>query len=247
MSISRKVAGAVVGLLLVSSPTFAADLPEPFVVEPVPAAGGWYLRGDIGYKFYHAPTGVHNDPGGTGYRAFTNNDLDDAFLIGAGVGYKWNDFIRTDLTVEYETPAGYYGRAFCGACGVGYSIETADIDVWSFMLNGYIDLVTWNKITPYVGAGLGVSIVTTSDVRFDNGGGVTGTYDGDSKTNFAWALMAGAAYEINPNWTIDAGYRYFNIGDGQTKVVPVGTGTARIEYDDIQAHELRVGVRYNFF
>ncbi|MEP3276979.1 MAG: outer membrane protein [Stappiaceae bacterium] len=246
MSIFRKVAGAVAGLLLVSSQSFAADLPEPFVVEPVPAAGGWYLRGDIGYKFYQAPTGS-TFAAGTG--TFIDNELDDTFLIGAGIGYKWNDFFRTDLTVDYEAPAGYSGRANCVGCVAPgqYSTETADIDVWSFMLNGYVDLLTWNKITPYVGAGLGVSIVSTSDVQFVNPDGSRGSYDGDSQANFAWALMAGAAYEVNQNWSIDAGYRYFNIGDAKTEVVPAGNGNSRINYEDIQAHELRVGVRYNFF
>jgi opacity protein-like surface antigen len=50
--------------VLLSTAGFAADLPTP-VIEHVPVApaavGGFYLRGDIGYKVYGDPSGSFSD------------------------------------------------------------------------------------------------------------------------------------------------------------------------------------------
>ncbi len=227
---------------VLSTAGYAADLPAPVIehVPEVPAVGGWYLRGDIGYKIYSTPDLKY------GTLDFYDEEMDGTFLIGAGVGYKFNSFLRTDLTVDYEFASEASAKAYCGTCGVGYSVEKADIDVWTFMLNGYVDIGTWNRITPYVGAGVGASYVTTSGINYDNGGGVTGSYEGASKWNFAWALMAGASYDFTPNLALDAGYRYLNIGDGQSAKFATGGQNTRITYDDLAAHEFRLGARYTF-
>ena len=112
------------------------------------------------------------------------------------------------------------------------------------MVNAYADLGTWQGFTPYVGAGIGTSYVKASGIRFDNGSGNTGSYGNHGRWNLAWALMAGAAYEISPNMMIDAGYQFRSLGKAKSGRI-YGT-QSRIEYDDIYAHELRLGLRYNF-
>lgn len=227
----------------------AADIidyiPEP---DPIPY-GGWYLRGDIGVKVYQAPAARFD---GNNIGAYRNEELDSTFVIGGGVGYRWNDWVRTDLTVDYEFAAGFSGEALCpgtcGALGTGlYSFETADIDIWTVMLNGYVDIGTWHGVTPYVGAGIGGAYVSTTNLRYRNPNGSTGKYAGDGKWNLAWALMAGASYELSPNMTLDGGYQFRSLGSAQSKVVTnVPPNTKRVKYEDIYAHELRLGLRYNF-
>ncbi|WP_298961024.1 outer membrane protein [uncultured Roseibium sp.] len=230
--------------VVLSSAGYAADLPTPVIehipAAPAPAVGGFYLRGDIGYKIYNAPDIKY------GTLDFFDEDMDGTFMLGGGVGYKFNNHFRTDLTLDYEFPAEVKSKAPCFGCSPDYSIEKADIDVWTVMLNGYVDIGTWNKITPYVGAGIGASYVTTSDIRFQNPNGASGTYEGDSKWNFAWALMAGASYDITPNLALDGGYRYLNIGDAHSAKFSTGGQNARIEYEDLSAHEFRLGARYTF-
>ena len=230
--------------VVLSTAGYAADLPAPVIehIPEVPAVGGWYLRGDIGYKIYQAPDIKY------GTLDFFDEDMDGTFMIGAGVGYKFSDHLRADFTIDYEFPAEASAKAGCtGTCGTPfYSVEKADIDVWTFMLNGYVDIGTWHRITPYVGAGIGASYVSTSDITFRNPDGSTGTYESDSKWNFAWALMAGAAYEITPNLALDGGYRYLNIGDAHSKSFTTAGQTSRIEYEDLAAHEFRLGARYTF-
>lgn len=235
--------------MAISTSVFAADMPAPIIehIPEVPAVGGWYLRGDIGYKMYEDSKGSFSDPV-IGNLRFQRNKLDDAWMFGAGVGYKFNDYFRADVTVDYETPADYTGYAVCNPCTGGFSKESTKIDVWTVMLNGYVDVGTWNGLTPYVGAGVGGAWVNTSGTTSINPGGATTRYDGShSQWNLAWALMAGASYAVTPNWSIDAGYRYKNLGDAKSvKLYNVGTGQSRVTYKDLTAHEIRLGVRYNF-
>ncbi len=241
------LAGIVVAI---STASYAADLPTPVIehIPQVPVAGGFYLRGDIGYKLYGDPDGSFSDPV-IGELRFQRESMDNAWMIGVGAGYKFNKYFRTDLTVDYETPANVKGYAVCGTCAGGFSEESTDIDVWTVMLNGYVDLGTWNRITPYVGAGIGAAYVRTdSTYSINPGGSGRQNYDGaHSQWNFAWALMAGASYAITDNWAIDAGYRYKDLGDAKTvKLFNVGTGESRVEWEDLTAQEFRLGVRYTF-
>lgn len=228
--------------IVVSSVSFAADLPAP-VIEHVPevpvATGGWYLRGDIGYKIYQDPDV------GFGGQNFTNESMDDTAVIGVGVGYKFNDYFRSDLTVDYEFASEFNSRTVCGGCVGGISYDSADISVWTVLLNAYVDLGTWNNFTPYVGGGVGASYITVGGVTSDVGTGVV-QYGGDQTWQFSWALMAGASYAFNPNLSLDAGYRYLNIGDARSDILTTGGVTDRVRYDDLQAHEFRVGLRYTF-
>ena len=99
----------------------------------------------------------------------------------------------------------------------------------SVMANAYFDYLTCTPWTPYVGAGIG-----SAYLKADDGEQAKSVY------NLAWQVMAGLTYDINSNWTLDAGYRYAdlgrirkNSGDSVTKL------TAR-------DHEIMLGVRYTF-
>lgn len=270
-----KVAGlaGIAALGLVASPVavLAADLavdypaieaPEPMAL---PAAGGWYLRGDIGYKAYSAPKGSMSNPayggdGTVGSSPYLSNGLDqmigesmgNAADIGYGVGYKFNDYLRADLTLDYETPAQIRGSLWCedpapcGTTGQYLDSERAKVAALTGLLNGYVDIGTYAGFTPYVGAGAGVSYLMTSNVRSSNKDTTTGyNPSGDNTWNFAWALMAGVSYAFNQNLSLDLGYRYLNLGEARTGFVTDAHGEAtRMKYDNIQAHEVRLGLRY---
>jgi len=65
-----------------------------------------------------------------------------------------------------------------------------------------------------------------------------------SKWNFAWALTAGASFNISRDWLIDVNYRYVNLGDAESAIIPALQGTEPVRYDNITAQEVRVGLRY---
>ncbi|SEP60608.1 Opacity protein [Faunimonas pinastri] len=229
---------------------FAADLPiyspppaTPAVIPPPPvAASGWYLRGDIGYKIYQNPD-VRYDGAVIGAVNFSHEKIDNTGTIGGGVGYKFNDWLRADVTVDYEWPGKFHGNTPCGACGSGLNDEYADISAVTGLANVYADLGYYAGFAPYIGAGVGLSYLRTSDVHSINADGTRVDFDSDGRTNFAWALMAGVSYDITHNVALDVGYRYLNLGDAVAKD-PDYDG--RIKYKDIAAHEIRVGLRYTF-
>ena len=103
----------------------------------------------------------------------------------------------------------------------------------SLMANAYFDYLTCTPWTPYVGAGIGYAwlkpVAHVNGAKFNK-----------SQYNFAWQVMAGVAYDINSNWTVDLGYKYADLGrvrknDG----VMVNKLTVR-------DHEILLGIRYNF-
>lgn len=265
MNLSLAVA-ATFGLAAFAGAVRAADMPVeyPPVIEapepmPLPVAGGWYLRGDIGYKFYQAPKGVLStrDWGSFGKNGELGSEkMQGAADIGAGVGYKFNDYLRTDLTLDYETPAKVRAMAFCtlaSPCSGGEweNSERVKITAYSALANVYADLGDFHGLTPYLGAGAGASYLKTSDVKSSAQDGFSGNYPkGEGKWNFAWALMAGVEYPITERLSLDLGYRYLNLGDAETGSVTENLGagvagkTTKIKYEDIQAHEVRLGLRY---
>jgi opacity protein-like surface antigen len=244
------MAGAGAALLLPVVTANAADLLQPIVpvipqpqAVPQPIGGNWYLRGDVGYKIFAEPKVSY---GGT---AYVNNNIADTGLVGAGVGYRFNPWLRGDITGDYEFPARFHGHLACGGCGGGLSNEYANISAATFLANAYFDLGTWYGITPYVGAGVGASYVMVDHYHFINPVGAvpaTGTVPSNGTWNFAWALMAGLSYQISPDLALDLNYRYLALGDAETKPYTAGGVTGPVKFKDLAAHEIRVGLRYQF-
>jgi opacity protein-like surface antigen len=233
------LAGLLTGVLANVTSVQAADPSmligaAPEVFKRVPAVieelgSGWYLRGDIGYR--------QADLGGTSTTSGIGNpsrgELDDAFSMGGGVGLK-HGWFRADITADYMTKADYRG-SLATADDVRTSIEGVVV-----LGNAYFDLGTWYGFTPYVGVGVGASNLWTkgfvSPGLLPNTDMSTGVQWG-----MAWAVMAGASYQISSRMLIDGGYRYLNMGEASTGVDMLGN---QLHFKDLTAHELRVGLRY---
>lgn len=208
--------------LLAGGPARAADSVDEMGAEDLlsraPAiedTSGWYLRGDIGYVFNEMPEASQLD-----FSPVMAPSIDDAWLFGLGLGVKLNDLLRLDVTVDYRTEADLVA----GGLSASYSATT-------LLANIYVDFGTWHEVTPYVGAGVGAGYVSISDIAF------LGADIGDSDGwGLAWALMAGAAVAVGPNWQIDIGYRYLTLTD---------VGANKVDFEQ-SAHEVRVGARYLF-
>lgn len=99
----------------------------------------------------------------------------------------------------------------------------------SVMANAYFDYLTCTPWTPYVGAGIG-----SAYLKADDGNEAKSVY------NLAWQVMAGLTYDINSHWTLDAGYRYADLGRIRKNS---GDSVAKLTARD---HEIMLGVRYTF-
>lgn len=194
----------------------------------------WYLRGDIGYSFNSDPV-IEDDLGAF----FDGEDLDDNMSFGMGVGYYLSRGLRMDLTLEYRSDAELY--AYYPASPA--LPLTGEMSSWVGLANLYYDFDMGHRITPYVGVGIGFAS-HTMDAGKQISGGDPVDFNGKSDTSFAWALMAGVDIDLRSQWKLDIGYRYLDLGD--VSYTDATTGTKSFEIDDLESHEIRVGVRYSF-
>jgi len=237
------IAGALLGMSSVRAA--AADMPDsyPPAPEPPPAQQPWYgpvlidqgvtwyLRGDVGAHWGILTGAAAASP----YPDPTNSSLKSAVMTGSlGIGIK-SIWLRTDVTVDYVAPMKYEGTI------AAPGDTTAKIQATTALVNGYLDLGTWYRATPYIGAGAGVAYVRAYDYASTGAPPFT-TDNSKYRWNFAFAGMAGIAYAISHNLMMDLGYRYLNIGDVKTASDALGAMTFR----NIAAHEVRLGLRWSF-
>lgn len=111
----------------------------------------------------------------------------------------------------------------------------------SLMLNAYYDINTCTRWTPYVGAGMGVSMLKFTAKNMDSGRKMS-----EKSYNFAWQIGAGVAYDLTQNIALDAGYRYIDSGAAVSrKDIAPGQAAAKEKFDTA-AHEIYLGARYTF-
>jgi opacity protein-like surface antigen len=254
------VAGAAAGLTVAAAQ--AADLGPAPILQPAPVVqefSGWYLRGNIGMtnqsvkSIAAVPNPFPNDSISTPFASF-----DASPLAGLGVGYQVNNWLRVDATGEYRSSAHFHGQQVDQSGGVTLPDDyNASKSEWLFLANAYVDLGTWWCITPFVGAGVGMSRNTISGFRDDGvvlntgfGTSPSTTFAADgSKWNFAWALHAGLAYKVAPGFTVELAYRYINLGDGVTGVTNSFDGVTTVNgsgflLKDITSQDVKLGVRW---
>jgi opacity protein-like surface antigen len=228
----RRVVGVVFGLnaLFAAGAALAADLPElgPPPAQPiVEFASNWYVRIDAGYSFLSS-SGASNINGN-----FTGTSIQNGETFGAGFGFK-KDWFRADVTADYGLASKFNGNNGSIAPDV-----VANLSNITTLFNGYFDLGTWSGFTPYVGAGLGFSYLTATGVSDASSplgvGGATGTL-----WTFAWAANAGISYSLTREWLVDVSYRYLDMGQPRSNIPGVGT----INYGDVTANQVRIGLRY---
>jgi opacity protein-like surface antigen len=139
-----------------------------------------------------------------------DDDVGNSAIIGAGVGYRFNQHVRADVTLGYR--GGYEVDRGFSTSGVTANFK-GDVSALTGMANVYVDVAKMGMFTPYVGGGIGFSRNKVDDVAVLTNAGVNGTLQGDTETSFAWQLSAGVGIEVAPKWTIDVGYRYMDMGE----------------------------------
>ena len=249
---------------LISSMAFAADMPiaapPPMYAPPAPPAdfGGWYLRGDVGMTNQSAKR-IDSATAQAFPTQTVGLGFDSSPLFDLGVGYRFNNWFRTDLIGQYRGKANLHGsdNVTLGAADFEANNYSGSKSEWVVMANAYVDLGTWWCITPFIGAGVGgarVSIngFTDAGIANNGGGALPGLAYADnvSKWNLAWAVHAGLAYKVTPNFTVELAYRYLDMGDGLTGDLRTfdGSGVNTINpttFKNITSHDLKLGVRWD--
>ena len=247
---------------LMSSAAFAADMaiaPPPYAPPVVEDFGGWYLRGDIGFSNQRVSR-LNNALDVNATTSVQNLNFSSAGIFGLGAGYRFNNWFRMDITGEYRGNSTFFGTdAITFPGGFGTDTYHATKSEWVVLGNAYVDLGTWWCITPFIGAGVGgarVSINGFTDQGIvtpvpGSGPALASLAFGDnvSRWNFAWALHAGVAYRVTPNFTVELAYRYLDMGNGLTGDLRAFDGTNNINnpttFRSITSHDVKIGVRWD--
>jgi opacity protein-like surface antigen len=228
----------------------------------------FYVRGDIGIG-HHGFGGFSQSDLIENSGAFATQAIGDTVYLAAGLGWQINPRIRLDFTGEYRSTADV--KALDNLTGTlttpdgtlqANTLYNGHLTAVVGLANGYYDMFSWRGFTPYVGAGAGFahtkmsSVTTLSNATFtDTTTGdqalqhATGYSNAKSQTNFAWALMAGTSYDLSANAKLDIGYRYLNMGAGTSTSTDLlnctcGTIGAPLKISDLEAHEIKIGVRW---
>ncbi|HML07430.1 MAG TPA: outer membrane beta-barrel protein [Xanthobacteraceae bacterium] len=249
---------------LISTTAGAADLSPPMYQPPPPVveASGWYLRGDVGIgvqtfqEFDLAPASSL-----PATWTINQTDIQDTTILGFGIGYELNSWLRFDVTGEYRTKAGFdalgsYTGATCngGGGGICFDRYSGNYSAAVFMANAYIDLGTWWCLTPYIGGGVGAAydrITDVTDLGIIGTSGTTGfgyTYSDSASWNLAWNAQAGLTYNVSNNFKIDFNWRYLNMGSPQSANIYCQNTASCVPntftLKDITSQDFRIGVRW---
>lgn len=223
------------------------------------ASPSTYLRGDYSYAWQEA-----GDLWGATTQ-FTNRSVDDTWSAGVGIGRYFGRGIRGDITWEWRGETDVTGSTSITACGGAQCTTSFGVKSQVVLANLYYDFRPGERFTPYVGVGLGA-------VRHDTSGGeiVCGvvpacSFNGDKDWNAAGAFMAGFSFRIDRSGHapvsikdapyaaaqpgrlhLDVGYRYLYLGEVHTGIrSDVAIATPGPHIDDLSAHEIRVGLRWD--
>ncbi len=245
---------------LASGTAIAADYTPPVVhFEPeyeVVVGGELYLRGYIGFtnqKVDNLDTSLIATPDEL---ETLQSQFEAGGLAGAAFGYRFNEWFRVDVSSEYRMRTAYDGldryettTDANPATWDGTNDYHADKSEYVVLANAFVDLGTYSHVTPYVGAGAGFSYTMIdgfTDINTPTSG--VAYANGDGQWNFAWALYAGLGFEVNDRVTLDVGYRYLSVGDGNTgDVIPFtgpNTPNTPVIFEDITSHDVTFGFRY---
>lgn len=160
--------------------------------------------------------------------------------------------VRGEIEFAYNGEAKERGSSVLNAWGQNVNLNWREkTRSMSVMANAYYEFDTKTKVSPYIGAGLGWARLRTAAtgeiVDIILPGGATGSipFSGsEHRNNFAWNIQAGLSYTITPNWVMDLGYRYTDLGHTKSSAV-TDSGTSSAKYK-IKTQEVSLGIRYHF-
>lgn len=222
----KLIVGCATAVLLSVGQATSADLPPP---PPEPEGDSClYARVDGGYAWHQQPDitkSVAYAPWG-GSTSATDEELDDTYFIEGGIGCNvWSHF-RIDGVFGYRAGADM-DEAFGGLDG--------DISTFYGFANVYYDIMTWGRLTPYVGGGVGFAVHNVNNIS------LPASVAEGQHTSFAWNVQAGLAVDLTSNLALDVGYRYADFGDARS-----GRDPDTLDIDNITSHDVRVGLRWSF-
>ena len=203
----------------------------------ISTANDFYVRTDIGFS---KSTKIDNKQ--TFYKKGGEKRLNSGITYSLGLGYKFNDHFRAELTYNKVNNLKYSAKVTTDR---EYKQK---IKLQAVMLNSYYDISSAHKIKPYAGIGLGYTNIKPGEaLRTSDSNAMT-----YKANNFTYSLMTGVSVNMTEKLNLDIGYRFQDYGKTKKFYAkklndkPWNNYPAKDSGIKIRTHSLTVGMRYNF-
>ncbi len=151
--------------------------------------GGWTFPQDDDFQFNARGTGRSTDSG---------LNYSNGYTLGVAAGFAVTPNVSAEFEYAYRNADADLKNIDDGGSAVSNAwMVNALYNFTGFGMNG-----AWR---PYVGGGLGMADLQIDKLNLDG--------DFDSDYSFAYQLMGGVAYDLNPNWSLNGEVRYFGVND----------------------------------
>jgi opacity protein-like surface antigen len=180
------------------------------------------------------------------YKYSGNKSFNSSPVYSLGFGYKINDKLRSEVTYSY-TDLKY---KFNGPSPQNKNVVincAQKVNIQTGMVNLFYDVATYQKLTPYIGFGLGYAKINPKQASL-----VSKTldrlYQSNKSENLTYALMGGLSIDITDKINFDIGYKFQDFG----KVKPLYTSNMLAAAQQVEkgfkikTHSGTIGVRYSF-
>lgn len=168
----------------------------------------------------------------------TRFSVDPGFNGEVGIGYRFNETFRSDITLGYGSFGGVQQTLSLPGVASATLASNSNIEYFTAMVNGYLDIPIRNRDgsrsrwSPYLGAGLGYGNLTVPDCSFS-----TACFSGGSGGGFAYQGKIGLSYRTTPQGSLflEGAYTGFS-----------GPTINGVDFDNFGAWRLNVGWRQRF-
>lgn len=202
-------------------------------------------------------------PGNDGEPIGAYGDLEQSSVLDLGLGYRWHDGFRTEITVSCRPDFQFDGHSnFVQLDPAARQDVTADMNSLSVMLVAEVRPFSLNgrkqmALDPFVMGGIGFARNSLDAMVFTFPDTRTITPDG-SHTGFAWTVGTGFVRRLNRNLEFSFLYRFTDLGSAHTdagtmQIRDIDSGTM-INDDitiggtraDVTVHEVLLGIIWHF-
>ncbi|MDX2226763.1 MAG: outer membrane beta-barrel protein [Verrucomicrobiae bacterium] len=114
---------------------------------------------------------------------------------------------------------------------------------FAFLFNVLFDWKNSTKFTPFIGLGVGPALTHMDKTFLGTALGNTVTID-DTDVVGAGQVLAGVAYEIDPEWTLELLYRGY--ATTEQKYAQTGGVQTSARVEETLSHNINLGLRYGF-
>ena len=181
------------------------------------------------------------------YEDSGNKSFNSSPVYSLGFGYKINDKLRSEVVYSYTDLK--YKRNIASEKNPTIIPEYKQkVNIQTGMVNLFYDVATYQKLTPYIGFGLGYAKINPNEARKTSKTGKI-VYQSNKSENLSYALMGGLSINMTDRINFDIGYKFQDFGKAKgyhKSISSTTTSALDPESFKIKTHSGTIGVRYSF-